>query len=586
MRRQSNENVYERLGVRTIVNASGPSTRLSGGILRPEVAAAMAEASQWCVDLAELQARASEVLADATGAESGYVTAGAAAGLMLAAAACVAKLDPARMNRLPDTAGMQNEIIIARSQRNMYDHAVVQAGAKLVEIGIPDRFSGAGVRDTQAWEYEAAANERTAAILWVAQPHSEPKLPDVVSVARRRGLPIIVDAAGQLPPAENLKRFVSEGGDLVVFSGGKAIGGPQASGILVGRRDLIQSAALQQLDHDTYFEQWSPPPSLFDKSSLPGLPASGVGQGSEVRQGGDRRALDGAEALPHRELRRTVRAVVGLVRGNCGRPEEPARHDRRSLKPHLARDSRRRADDPSRRARLLRARSREAPSGRRAASPRQSRPGARWCCSFRAELLARGRFCSRDRTCARRARLPRSNRLTAVYPLSPALEGRQLCPMRTWRLHPPLRPPVRARPATPRPRDPLEREPWRDRRSTQGPITALRQLREMVKTISSAASAFLISSTAKGSRAPAPRESAVREVSEVTSAPFRGCPSKAPHARARRDENDVRERPAVPTRRPTMLLLRQPAGWAATSISSAALRPRTCSLSAIVKKEQ
>jgi D-glucosaminate-6-phosphate ammonia-lyase len=278
MRRQSNENVYERLGVRTIVNASGPSTRLSGGILRPEVAAAMAEASQWCVDLAELQARASEVLADATGAESGYVTAGAAAGLMLAAAACVAKLDPARMNRLPGTAGMQNEIIIARSQRNMYDHAVVQAGAKLVEIGIPDRFSGAGVRDTQAWEYEAAANERTAAILWVAQPHSEPKLPDVVSVARRRGLPIIVDAAGQLPPAENLKRFVSEGGDLVVFSGGKAIGGPQASGILVGRRDLIQSAALQQLDHDTYFEQWSPPPSLFDKSSLPGLPASGVGR--------------------------------------------------------------------------------------------------------------------------------------------------------------------------------------------------------------------------------------------------------------------------------------------------------------------
>jgi D-glucosaminate-6-phosphate ammonia-lyase len=199
MRRQSNENVYERLGVRTIVNASGPSTRLSGGILRPEVAAAMAEASQWCVDLAELQARASEVLADATGAESGYVTAGAAAGLMLAAAACVAKLDPARMNRLPDTAGMQNEIIIARSQRNMYDHAVVQAGAKLVEIGIPDRFSGAGVRDTQAWEYEAAANERTAAILWVAQPHSEPKLPDVVSVARRRGLPIIVDAADNCP---------------------------------------------------------------------------------------------------------------------------------------------------------------------------------------------------------------------------------------------------------------------------------------------------------------------------------------------------------------------------------------------------
>ena len=134
MTRPSNENVYERLGVRTIVNASGPSTRLSGGILRPEVASAMAEASQWCVDLAELQGAASELLAEATGAEAGYVTAGAAAGLMLAPAACMAKLDPARMNRLPDTTGMANEIIIGRSQRNMYDHAVVQAGAKLVEI--------------------------------------------------------------------------------------------------------------------------------------------------------------------------------------------------------------------------------------------------------------------------------------------------------------------------------------------------------------------------------------------------------------------------------------------------------------------
>jgi D-glucosaminate-6-phosphate ammonia-lyase len=278
MTRQTNENVYQRLGMRTIVNASGPSTRLSGGIMRPEVAAAMADASQWCVDLAELQGRASEILAETTGAEAGYVTAGASAGLMLAAAACMARLDPAKMNRLPDAAGMANEVIVARSQRNMYDHAIIQAGAKLVEVGIPDRFSGAGVRDAQVWEFEAAINDRTAAILWVAQAQSEPGLPELASLARRHGLPIIVDAAGQLPPAENLKRFVAQGADLVAFSGGKAIGGPQASGILAGRRELIQSAALQQLDHDTYFEQWSPPPSLFDKSNLVGLPASGVGR--------------------------------------------------------------------------------------------------------------------------------------------------------------------------------------------------------------------------------------------------------------------------------------------------------------------
>jgi L-seryl-tRNA(Ser) seleniumtransferase len=276
-----NESVYQRLGLRTIVNASGPSTRLTGGIMRPEVAEAMAEASQWCVDLAELQGRASEILAEATGAEAGYVTAGASAALMLAGAACLAGLDPAKMNRLPDTTGMKNEVVMARSHRNMYDHAVAQAGAKLIEVGIPDRFSGAGVRDAQVWEYEAAINDRTAAILWVAQAHSEPTLKEIVAVARKHGIPVIVDAAGQLPPASNLKRFTAEGADLVAFSGGKAIGGPQASGILAGRRDLIQSAALQQLDHDTYFEQWSPPRSLFDKNKLVGFPASGIGRAAK-----------------------------------------------------------------------------------------------------------------------------------------------------------------------------------------------------------------------------------------------------------------------------------------------------------------
>ncbi len=275
---RSNASVFRRLGVRTIVNASGPSTRLSGGVLHPEVVQAMAEASQWCVDLGELQGRASELIAAATGAEAGYVTAGAAAALMLGAAACLAGLDPARMNRLPDTTGMPNEVIVARSQRNMYDHAVAQAGARLIEVGIPDRFSGAGVRDAQVWEYEAAISERTAAILFVAQPHSEPPLPRIVDLARRRRIPVIVDAAGQLPPVTNLTRFIAEGADLVAFSGGKALGGPQASGILAGRRDLIQSAALQQLDHDTYFEQWSPPASLFDKGSITGLPASGIGR--------------------------------------------------------------------------------------------------------------------------------------------------------------------------------------------------------------------------------------------------------------------------------------------------------------------
>ena len=274
--------IFERLGVRTIINASGPSTRLSGAIMPPEVAEAMKEASQHCVDIAELQASAGQVIAEITGAEAGYVTSGAAAGLLLGTAACVTGLDPGRMNRLPDTTGMKNEVIIARSQRNFYDHAVRSVGINLVEVGIADRFSGAGVRDTEAWEIADAITPHTAAVFYVANPHSLPPLPQVVEVAHAAGVPVLVDAAGQLPPASNLKRFIAEGADLVSFSGGKAIRGPQSSGILCGRRDLISAAALQHLDLDILWDQWNPPPSLIDKRRLPGAPQHGIGRPCKV----------------------------------------------------------------------------------------------------------------------------------------------------------------------------------------------------------------------------------------------------------------------------------------------------------------
>ena len=155
-------NIYEQLGVRTIVNAAGPVTRLSGGIMASEVAEAMQEASRFCVDMAELQARAGEAIAEVTGAEAGYVTSGAAAGLMLATAACVTGLDPGKMNRLPDTEGMANEVVVPRSHRTGYDHAIRSVGVKLVEVGISDRFSGAGVRDTEAWEIADAISQKWA----------------------------------------------------------------------------------------------------------------------------------------------------------------------------------------------------------------------------------------------------------------------------------------------------------------------------------------------------------------------------------------------------------------------------------------
>lgn len=275
-------NIYERRGVRTLINAKGPATRLSGGIMRPEVTAAMAEASRHCVDTAELQAHASQVIAGVTGAEAGYVASGAAACLLLATAACVTGLDPGRMARLPDTAGMRNEVVMVRSQRNFYDHAVRAAGVRLVEVGLPDRYAGAGVRDAEAWEIADAITDKTAAVFYVADAAARPPLAEVVKVAHAAGVPVIVDAAAQLPPQSNLRRFIELGADLVAFSGGKALNGPQGTGILCGRRDLVMAAALQHLDLDIFWEQWAPPATLIDKDRLKGVPQHGIGRPCKV----------------------------------------------------------------------------------------------------------------------------------------------------------------------------------------------------------------------------------------------------------------------------------------------------------------
>jgi len=274
--------IYDRFGVRTIINAKGPSTRLSGGLLDPDVTSAMTEAAGYCVDMAELQAGASKVIADITGAEAGIVTAGAAAGLLLGTAACMTGLSPGKMSRLPDTRGIKSEVIMVRSQRNFYDHAVRTTGARIVEVGLPDRYAGAGVRDAEAWEIEDAITGETAAVCYVASGRAQPPLADVVRVAHHAGVPVIVDAAGQLPPAGNLRRFLAEGADLVAFSGGKAIGGPQGSGILAGKRDLIMAAVLQHLDLDIYWEQWAPPRPLIDKDRLVGEPPHGIGRTCKV----------------------------------------------------------------------------------------------------------------------------------------------------------------------------------------------------------------------------------------------------------------------------------------------------------------
>lgn len=273
--------VYARLGVRRRVNAAGTLTRLGGSLMAPEVLDAMRDAARSSVDIGELQTAASRIIATATGAEAGLVTSGASAALTLAAAACLAGYDIARMARLPDTRDMPNEIVMPRTHRNAYDHALRAAGAVIVDIGHNDRGTGAGVRGIEAWEIEAALGPRSAAFCFVATPDTKHDLPLVAETCHRRGVPLIVDAAAQLPPASNLAAFVAAGADLVVFSGGKAIGGPQSTGILAGRRDLVASALLQQLDMDVVPERWAAP-DFVDRARVPAPPHHGVGRGFKV----------------------------------------------------------------------------------------------------------------------------------------------------------------------------------------------------------------------------------------------------------------------------------------------------------------
>jgi L-seryl-tRNA(Ser) seleniumtransferase len=275
-------NVYAQFGLEPIINAAGASTRVGGPLMHPAAARAMLEAAGSCVALDQLQGSASRIIAEATGAEAGYVTAGAAAGLTLSAAACLARLDVAIMDRLPDTSALPNEIVISREQRNGYDHALRAAGARLVEVGMNELVAGAGVRRTEVWEYEAAITDRTVAVAYFANPESAPPVEEVAQLCHERGVPLIVDAAGQLPPAANLRCFVDAGADLVTFSGGKGLRGPQSSGILAGRLDLIMSVALQQLDLDEHWSTWSPPHNLIDRAKLRGFPRHGIGRGFKV----------------------------------------------------------------------------------------------------------------------------------------------------------------------------------------------------------------------------------------------------------------------------------------------------------------
>jgi L-seryl-tRNA(Ser) seleniumtransferase len=276
-------NIYERFGVTPVINAAGPATRYGGALVSETVRAAMDEAGLYSAPIEELHAAASKRIAKLTGAEAGIVTNGASAALTLAIAACIAGFDVAIMNRLPDTTGIPNEVVMPWHQVSGYDHAIWATGARLVGAGYPnDTTPPHEVQIIDRFDLASVISPMAVAVAYAPRPQSHPALEEVVEVAHARGLPVVLDASMEVPPIENLKGFIQAGADLVCVSGGKGIGGPQSSGLLYGRKDLVVSALLQMLDMSgPCFADWVPP-SLIPKDKLLGKPLHGIGRGMKV----------------------------------------------------------------------------------------------------------------------------------------------------------------------------------------------------------------------------------------------------------------------------------------------------------------
>ncbi len=230
--------VIGELGVRTFINAAGTYTRLTASRMPPEVLSAMQGASTRYVDLGELHGKAGDRIAQLLECEAALVTAGCASALTLATAACVAGDDAERVKRLPDTAGMKDEVVLQRTHRNGYDHAIRNCGVRLVEVETAD-------------ELESAIGPRTAMLFFLNRAERDGRIghEDFVRIGRSHGIPTLNDAAADVPPVDNLFRYTKMGYDLVAYSGGKGLLGPQSAGLLLGRRDLIRSARLNNSPH-------------------------------------------------------------------------------------------------------------------------------------------------------------------------------------------------------------------------------------------------------------------------------------------------------------------------------------------------
>ena len=225
--KQSGRNVYTRLGVKTVINCRGTWTYLSGSLEFPEVRQAQIEAAQHFVNMLDLQRAVGRRLSELTGAESGIITSGAAGAMAAATAGCIAGTDDKLIWQLPDTTGLKHEVVMVGG-RSAFDSAIRLTGAKLILVYSPEELAN-------------AINENTAMIYTTDLAE---KLQRELAIAKDRKIPMLLDDAAGIPPVDNAKLYAKMGVDLYCFSGGKGLCGPQCSGLLLGRKDLIEAALL------------------------------------------------------------------------------------------------------------------------------------------------------------------------------------------------------------------------------------------------------------------------------------------------------------------------------------------------------
>src|SRR5262245_31884689 len=230
--------VYEALGLKHAVNATGTVTILGGSLMPPEVIAAWEDAARHFVNLQDLQDKVGARIAQLIGVEAAMVTTGAAGALLLGTAAALTGSDPSLIKRLPDTTGMKHEVVLQKAHHSCYDNQLTDVGVRLIDVETRE-------------EAERAINSKTGLMFYMnlAEPDGKINRTDWLEIARRHQVPTLLDAAADVPPVERLAEYCHMGFDLVAFSGGKALRGPNNTGVLLGRKDLIEGAKRNSSPH-------------------------------------------------------------------------------------------------------------------------------------------------------------------------------------------------------------------------------------------------------------------------------------------------------------------------------------------------